>query len=88
MTREEAKMVLCANVMVACDRAGFDECTCKMVEEALDIALEALNDIVQCKDCKFGKESCGDIVCHKPGMREYESDYHPFGWFCADGKRR
>ena len=37
-------MVLCANVMVACDRAGFDECTCKLVEKALDMAIEALDE--------------------------------------------
>ena len=43
MTREEAKMVLCANVMVACDMASFDECTCKLIEEALDMAIEALD---------------------------------------------
>ncbi len=43
--------------------------------------------VVRCKDCVFGKESCGNIKCHKPGMREYESDYHQFDWFCADGER-
>lgn len=40
MTLEDAKQILCANVMVACERAGFAMPTCKMVEDALDIVLE------------------------------------------------
>ena len=42
MTREEAKLVLCANVMVACDRAGFDKRTCELVKNALDVVLKEL----------------------------------------------
>lgn len=37
MTLEDAKLTLCANVMVACERAGFAIPTCKMVEDALDV---------------------------------------------------
>ena len=44
MTREEAINVLCANVMVACGRAGFDKATCQLVEDALDVAINALDE--------------------------------------------
>jgi hypothetical protein len=42
MTKGEAISTLCANVMVACERAKFDSATCNLVEEALDMAIEAL----------------------------------------------
>jgi len=43
MTNSEAISTLCANVMVACERAKFDSATCNLVEEALDMAIEALS---------------------------------------------
>ena len=42
MTRVEAINVLSANVMFACDRALFDIATKRCVEDALDMAIEAL----------------------------------------------
>lgn len=42
MTKKEAILTLCANVMVACERASFDSATCNLVEEALDMAIDAL----------------------------------------------
>lgn len=69
--------------------AEADETLMLTQEQAKEIlALLKEQEPVRCKDCKFGKESCGNMKCHKPGMREYESDYHSFDWFCADGKRR
>ena len=44
MTREEVIQVLTANVMVAVDRAEFGDACSKMVEDALNIAIEALKD--------------------------------------------
>lgn len=57
----------------------------QLLHDALAL-LKEKPEIIQCKDCKIGKESCGNIQCHKPGMREYESDLHSFYWFCADGE--
>lgn len=37
MTLEDAKRTLCANVMVACERAGFAIPTCAMMKDALDV---------------------------------------------------
>ena len=45
MTNKEAIGVLCANVIFACDRANFAERTKKMVEDALDIAISALENV-------------------------------------------
>ena len=40
MTREDAINVLNANVVYACEKAGFDKATCKMVEDALELVQE------------------------------------------------
>jgi hypothetical protein len=42
MTIKEAIMILNANVVFACGRAGFDSTTVKMVEDALDTIEDAL----------------------------------------------
>ena len=44
MTKEEAINVLSANVMLACDRALFDIATKRCVEDALDKAIDALEE--------------------------------------------
>lgn len=42
MTREEARLTLQANVIYACEEAKFGDETIELVEEALDMAIEAL----------------------------------------------
>lgn len=44
--------------------------------------------VVRCKDCKYGTEMSGNIVCHQPKHDKYETDIRSFDWFCADGERR
>lgn len=43
MKNKDARNILCAHVMVACDKANFDKATKNMVEEALDMAIQALD---------------------------------------------
>ena len=71
MTREEAILTLNANVVFACERAGFDSATVKMVEDALDTIEDALQVQEPCEDavsreaaikcCTFGRTSLGLI---------------------------
>lgn len=42
MTVQEAILILNANVIIACERAGFDSVTVKMIEDALDTIEDAL----------------------------------------------
>ena len=42
MTVREAILILNANVIFACDKAGFDSATVRMVDDALDIIEKAL----------------------------------------------
>ena len=44
-------------------------------------------ELVRCKDCKYGTEKSGNIICHNPTHDEYETDIRPFDWFCADGEK-
>jgi hypothetical protein len=44
MTIKEAILVLNTNVIVACERAGFDYATVKMVEDALNVVENALQE--------------------------------------------
>ena len=43
-------------------------------------------DIVRCKDCRYGKEVCGNIECSVD--LNYPSEYHGYDWFCPSGERR
>lgn len=42
--------------------------------------------VVRCKDCKWGKEACGNIECFVD--MNAPSEYHGYGWFCPNGERR
>ena len=44
MTVKEAILILRANVVLACERAGFCSATVKMVEDALDTIDDALKE--------------------------------------------
>lgn len=44
MTVSEAILTLNANVVIACERAGFSPATVKMVEDALDTIEDALKE--------------------------------------------
>ena len=37
-------------------------------------------EVVRCKECKWGKETCGNIECN--------SEYHGYDWFCPNGERK
>lgn len=42
--------------------------------------------VVRCKDCRWGKEVCGNIECSVD--LNYPSEYHGYDWFCPNGERR
>lgn len=59
----------------------------KMFENALDAAptIDAV-PVVLCKDCKWGREVCGNIEC---SVDMYEPvEYHGYEWFCPLGERK
>ncbi len=43
-------------------------------------------EVVRCKDCKWGREACGNIECHVD--LNIPSEYHGYYWFCPNGERK
>ncbi len=40
-------------------------------------------EVVRCKDCRWGKEVCGNIECFVD--TNAPSEYHGYEWFCPNG---
>lgn len=45
----------------------------------------AQQEIVRCKDCKWGREVCGNIECFVDS--NIPPEYHGYEWFCPNGER-
>ena len=43
-------------------------------------------EVVRCKDCRWGKESCGNIECFAD--TNVPPEYHGYDWFCPNGERK
>ena len=68
MTVGEAILTLNANVVIACERAGFDSATVKMIEDALDTIENALKAQEPVKPLKMEV----DHVRKEPVVFSYE----------------
>lgn len=44
------------------------------------------NELVRCKDCKWGKEVCGNIECWTD--MNLPPEYHGYYWYCPNGERK
>lgn len=42
--------------------------------------------VVRCKECRWGKEVCGNIECWVD--LNLPPEYHGYEWFCPNGERR
>ena len=43
-------------------------------------------EIIRCKDCRWGREACGNIECFVDS--NIPPEYHGYEWFCPNGERR
>ena len=41
--------------------------------------------VVRCKDCRWGREVCGNIECFVDS--NIPPEYHGYEWFCPNGER-
>lgn len=41
---------------------------------------------VRCKDCRWGREVCGNIECFVDS--DIFTEYHAYEWFCPNGERK
>ena len=69
-------------------RANYPDACYEQLREAVDVAIFSLKqpEIVQCKDCRWGREACGNIECFADTNVPLE--YHGYEWFCPNGERR
>ena len=42
--------------------------------------------VIRCKDCKWGKEVCGNIECWTD--MNLPPEYHGYYWYCPNGERK
>ena len=47
---------------------------------------ERVQELIRCKDCRWGKEVCGNIECFVD--TNVPPEYHGYEWFCPNGGRR
>ena len=84
MTVKEAILTLNANIVIACERAGFSSATVKMIEDALDTIEDALKEqeSVTIKKTKepYGYGVYGGIC---PKCRNWIQSAHSFCGFCG-----
>ena len=62
-----------------CKRGSDFEQACFEIENAPEAG-------VRCKDCRWGKEACGNIECFTD--TNVPPEYHGYEWFCPNGERR
>lgn len=43
-------------------------------------------ELVRCKDCRWGREVCGNIECSAD--LNLPPEYHGYEWYCPNGERR
>ena len=58
----------------------------KMFENAIkNFPIADVVPVVRCKDCKWGKETCGNIECFVD--LNAPSEYHGYDWYCPNGEK-
>ena len=53
------------------------------IEKRQDISIRKL---IRCKDCRWGKEFCGNIECTVDAS--VPPELHSYGWYCPNGERK
>ena len=54
------------------------------MRETIKALPSAESEIVRCKDCKWGREVCGNIECFVDS--NIPPEYHGYEWFCPNGE--
>ena len=57
-----------------------------LCEKAVRNQPSAQPEIIRCKDCRWGRETCGNIECFVD--LNVPPEYHGYEWFCPNGERR
>ena len=66
-------------------RRGYIHGKSKGIKKGLKMRKDYVR-VVRCKDCRWGKEVCGNIECNADS--NLPSEYHGYEWFCPNGERK
>lgn len=58
----------------------------KEIRKSLKDLPSAQPEIIRCKECRWGREVCGNIECFVDS--NVPPEYHGYEWFCPNGERR
>ena len=65
---------------------GWIEMKARIKNHVSRFDFEDLVEVVRCKDCRWGREACGNIECSVD--LNLPPEYHGYDWFCPNGERR
>ncbi len=54
--------------------------------DVLDAPTMDAMPIIRCRECRWGREACGNIECHVD--LNIPSEYHGYDWYCPNGERK
>ena len=69
------------NYVTICSAVGYEG-----AKQILERLPSAEPEIIRCKDCRWGREVCGNIECFVD--INIPPEYHGYEWFCPNGERR
>lgn len=55
-------------------------------EEAAEGKFAFIREVVRCRDCRWGREVCGNIECFVDS--NIPPEYHGYEWYCPNGERQ
>lgn len=67
-------------------QAGWNAALDWVKDAYLDELPSVQPEIIRCKDCRWGREVCGNIECFVDS--NIPPEYHGYEWFCPNGERR
>ena len=68
------------------DKYGNIQTTINGLRIAMGRSEVEAEPVVRCKDCRWGREACGNIECFVD--INIPPEYHGYDWFCPNGERR
>lgn len=57
-----------------------------IVKKRIEALPSSQPEIIRCKDCRWGRETCGNIECFVD--TNIPPEYHGYDWYCPNGERR
>lgn len=81
-----AELVSSMSVCISVDECHGMKRMQGMAVRALDNLPSAQPEIIRCKDCRWGREACGNIECFAD--TNVPPEYHGYDWFCGNAERR